>query len=87
VFEAVHGSAPRHRGRDRANPSAAMLSGALLLRHLGEHAAADRLEAAIAAVIEEGRTVTYDVVRKQTAPAAGTRQYADAVVERLASRP
>jgi isocitrate dehydrogenase (NAD+) len=86
VFEAVHGSAPRHRGHDRANPSAAMLSGALLLRHLGEHAAADRLEAAIAAVIEEGRTVTYDVVRKQTAP-VGTRAYADAVVERLASRP
>ena len=54
VFEAVHGSAPRHAGQDRANPFALMLSGVMLLRHVGEEDAADRLEGAIAAVIAGG---------------------------------
>jgi len=84
VFEAVHGSAPRHRGRNRVNPAAAMLSGRLLLDHLGEHDAAERLEAAIRAVIAEGRTVTYDLKAAPDDPAAaGTREFADAVVARV----
>ena len=61
VFEAVHGSAPRHAGRNRANPFALMLSGAMLLRHIGEGDAAARLEAAIADVTREGKTLTYDL--------------------------
>ena len=75
VFEAVHGSAPKHAGHDRANPFALMLSGAMLLRHVDEDDAADRLEAAIAAVIEEG-TVTYDLkpdsgtIRRSGTPSA-----------------
>ena len=85
LFEAVHGSAPRHRGANRANPTAAMLSGRLLLDHLGEHAAAERLEAAIRGVIAEGRAVTYDVKASADDPTAvGTREFADAVVGRLA---
>ena len=61
VFEAVHGSAPKHAGHDRVDPFAMMLSGVMLLRHLGEDPAADRLEAAIAGVIGEGKTLTYDL--------------------------
>ena len=84
VFEAVHGSAPRHAGRDRANPFALMLSGVMLLRHVGERDAADRLEAAIAAVVREGRSVTYDLMPTRDDPgAAPTSQVTDAVVERL----
>jgi isocitrate dehydrogenase (NAD+) len=81
VFEAVHGSAPRHGGHDRANPFAMMLSGAMLLRHIGEADAAARLEQAIADVTREGRTLTYDIAR-DAAPAA-TSEVADAVVARL----
>src|ERR687888_2565665 len=61
VFEATHGSAPKYRAQNRVNPMAMMLSGVLMLRHLEESEAADRLEAAIAAVIAEGRAVTYDM--------------------------
>jgi isocitrate dehydrogenase (NAD+) len=88
VFEATHGSAPRYRGTDRANPMALMLSGAMMLRHLGEVEAGDRLEAAVARVIAEGRTVTYDLKPVRDDPsAAGTSAVADAVVARLATEP
>ena len=79
VFEAVHGSAPKYAGQNRANPTALMLSGVLLLRHIGERAAAERVEAAIMAVLAEGRSVTYDL-----GGTAGTSEFADAVVARLA---
>ena len=83
VFEAVHGSAPKHAGHDRANPFALMLSGAMLLHHVGEEAAAGRLEAAIAAVIAEG-TVTYDLKPSRDDPtAARTSQVAEAVIAML----
>jgi isocitrate dehydrogenase (NAD+) len=82
VFEAVHGSAPRHAGANRANPFALMLSGAMLLRHLGEAEAAERLEAAIGDVTREGRTLTYDLARDGNEP-AGTSEVATAVVARL----
>jgi isocitrate dehydrogenase (NAD+) len=83
VFEAVHGSAPRHAGANRANPFAMMLSGAMLLRHVGEADAAARLERAIEDVTREGRTLTYDLARDGTEPAS-TSEVADAVVARLA---
>ena len=78
VFEAVHGSAPKYAGQNKANPTALMLSGVLLLRHIGEQAAAKRIEDAIRAVIAEGRTVTYDL-----GGSAGTSEFADAIVARL----
>jgi isocitrate dehydrogenase (NAD+) len=83
VFEATHGSAPRYRGTHRANPMGLMLSGAMLLRHLGEVDAADRLEAAVADVIAQGRTVTYDLRPSRDDAAATTEEVVDAVVERL----
>ena len=78
VFEAVHGSAPKYAGQNKANPTALMLSGVLLLRHIGEQAAASRVEDAVRAVIAEGRTVTYDL-----GGSAGTSEFADAIVARL----
>jgi isocitrate dehydrogenase (NAD+) len=87
VFEATHGSAPKYAGQNKVNPMAVMLSGVLMLRHLGERAAADALEGAIAAVIREGRAVTYDLKVKRDDPTAvGTSQVADAVVEKLRVR-
>ncbi len=84
VFEATHGSAPKYRGQNKVNPMAMMLSGVLMLRHLQEVDAADRLEAAIAAVIEEGTSVTYDMKPARDDPTAvGTSQVADAVVEKV----
>jgi isocitrate dehydrogenase (NAD+) len=78
VFEAVHGSAPKYAGQNRANPTALMLSGVLMLRHIGEQAAAERVEEAIRAVIAEGRSVTSDL-----GGSAGTSEFADAIVTRL----
>jgi isocitrate dehydrogenase (NAD+) len=84
VFEATHGSAPKYAGQNKANPMAMMLSGVLMLRHVGERDAGDRLEAAIAAVIAEGRNVTYDMKPQRDDPTAvGTSEVADAVVEAL----
>jgi isocitrate dehydrogenase (NAD+) len=82
VFEAVHGSAPKYAGQNKANPTALMLSGVLLLRHIGEQAAAQRVEDAIRAVIAEGKAVTYDL-----GGSAGTSDFADAIVARLESVP
>ena len=70
VFEATHGSAPKYTGMNKVNPMAMMLSGVLMLRHLREHDAADRLETAIAAVIEEGKAVTYDMKPSRDDPTA-----------------
>jgi isocitrate dehydrogenase (NAD+) len=84
VFEATHGSAPRYAGQNRVNPMALMLSGVLMLRHLKEQAAADALERAIAEVIREGKSVTYDMKADRNDPTAvGTSQVADAVVEKI----
>ena len=83
VFEAVHGSAPRRAGQNRANPFALTLSGVMLLRHVGEDDAAARLESAIAAVIAAG-TVTYDLKPSRDDPgAASTSEATDAVIARL----
>jgi isocitrate dehydrogenase (NAD+) len=84
VFEPTHGSAPRYSGQNKANPMAMMLSGVIMLRHLGEKEAADRLEKAIADVIADGKNVTYDIMSDGTC-GVGTLQVADAVVEKLAA--
>jgi isocitrate dehydrogenase (NAD+) len=84
VFEATHGSAPKYTGQNRVNPMALMLSGVLMLRHLRETAAADAVEQAIADVIHDGRSLTYDMKAERGDPTAvGTSQVADALVERL----
>ncbi|MFN2569354.1 MAG: isocitrate/isopropylmalate family dehydrogenase, partial [Candidatus Dormibacteria bacterium] len=84
VFEATHGSAPRYTGQNRANPMALMLTGVLMLRHIGEVEAGDRLEAALAQVIAESVAVTYDMKPHRDDPSAvGTSQVADAIVAKL----
>jgi isocitrate dehydrogenase (NAD+) len=84
VFEATHGSAPKYKGMNKVNPMAMMLSGVLMLRHLGEREPADRLETAIASVISEGKSVTYDMKPSRDDPTAvGTSQVADAVIEQM----
>jgi isocitrate dehydrogenase (NAD+) len=84
VFEPTHGSAPKYTGQNRVNPMAMMLSGVMMLRHLEERGAADRLEGAIAAVIAEGERVTYDMKPTRDDPTAvGTSEVADAVIDRL----
>ena len=79
VFEPVHGSAPKYAGQNKANPSALILSGALMLRHLGETEAAGRVESAVRDVIAEGATVTYDL-----GGSTGTREFGAVVAQRLA---
>jgi isocitrate dehydrogenase (NAD+) len=87
VFEPVHGSAPKYAGQNKVNPMAMMFSGALMLRHLGEREAAVRLETAMAAVIAEGRSVTYDLKPRPDDPTAvGTSQVADAIIAKLRER-
>jgi isocitrate dehydrogenase (NAD+) len=78
VFEAVHGSGPDIAGRDIVNPTAFLLSGVLMLEHLGEAAAAGRVYDAVAAVIAEGRRITRDL-----GGTAGTQEFAQAVADRL----
>ena len=84
VFEATHGSAPKYTGQNKVNPTAMILSGKLMLDHLGERDAAQRLEDAVAAVIAEGTSVTYDLKPTRDDPTAvGTSEYADAIIARL----
>jgi len=82
VFEPTHGSAPKYAGQNKVNPMAMMLSGVMMLRHLGEIGAADRLERAIAEIIAEGKNVTYDMKLDNTR-AVGTSQVADAVIKEM----
>ncbi|MBC8868140.1 MAG: isocitrate/isopropylmalate dehydrogenase family protein [Planctomycetes bacterium] len=84
VFEATHGSAPKYKGMNKVNPTAVILSGMLMLRHLGEREASDRLENAVAAVIEEGKDVTYDLKPNRDDPTAvGTQEMAEAICARM----
>jgi isocitrate dehydrogenase (NAD+) len=81
IFEPTHGSAPKYKGQNKANPTALILSGVMMLRHLGEMEAADRLEKAVAAVIAEGKYVTYDMKPHRDDPTAvGTSEMADAII-------
>ena len=86
VFEATHGSAPKYKGQNKVNPTAMILSGMLMLDHLGERDAAQRLEDAVAAVIRAGDRVTYDLKPSRDDPTAvGTSEYADAIIDELAA--
>jgi isocitrate dehydrogenase (NAD+) len=84
VFEATHGSAPKYKGQNKVNPTALILSGMLMLRHLGEVDAGNRLEKAVADVIREGKSVTYDLKADRNDPTAvGTREMAQAICAKL----
>ena len=84
LFEPVHGSAPKYAGQNKVNPMALMLSGVMMLRHIGETQAADCVEGALAAVIAEGKSVTYDMKPSPDDPTAvGTSQVADAIIEKM----
>jgi isocitrate dehydrogenase (NAD+) len=84
VFEATHGSAPKYKGQNKVNPTALILSAVLMLRYLKETAAADRLEKAVAAVIAEGKDVTYDMkADRHDLTAVGTQEMATAICRKL----
>ncbi len=84
LFEAIHGSAPKYAGQNKVNPTALILSGVLMLRHLGEAQAADRVEHAVAAVIAEGKSVTYDLKPNRDDPTAvGTKEMAEAITAKM----
>ena len=86
IFEATHGSAPKYKGLNKVNPTALILSGVLMLRHMGKQAEADKLENAVAAVIAEGKDVTYDMKPDRDDPTAvGTSQMADAIIKKIKS--
>jgi len=86
VFEATHGSAPKYAGLNKVNPTALILSGVLLLRHLNKISEADRLENAVAAIIAEGKNVTYDMKADRNDPTAvGTKEMANAIIEKIIS--
>jgi isocitrate dehydrogenase (NAD+) len=87
VFEPIHGSAPKYTGQNKVNPTALILSGVLMLRHLGEREAADRVERAVSAVIAEGKSVTYDLKPNRDDPTAvGTREMGEAIIEEMQAR-
>jgi isocitrate dehydrogenase (NAD+) len=84
MFEAVHGSAPKYAGQNKVNPTALILSGALMLDYLGEKQACARVQKACAAVIADGTHVTYDLRQAGDArKAVGTKEMADAIIARL----
>jgi isocitrate dehydrogenase (NAD+) len=84
IFEATHGSAPKYKGRNKVNPTAMILSGAMMLKYIGEPEAAARLEDAVACVIKEGKQVTYDLKESKDDPTAvGTKEMAEAIIQRL----
>jgi isocitrate dehydrogenase (NAD+) len=86
VFEPTHGSAPKYKGLNKVNPFAMILSGIMMLRHLGETVIAQRLESAVASVISEGTYVTYDMKPTPEDPtAATTPMVADAIINKLTS--
>ena len=84
VFEATHGSAPKYKGMNKVNPMALMLSGVMMLRHLASTKRPSAMESAIAAVIKEGKSVTYDMKPTRDDPTAvGTSDVADAIIEKM----
>lgn len=88
LFEPTHGSAPKYRGLNKVNPVALILSGVMMLRHLKEQQAADRLEQAVATVLREGKEVTYDLKKRRDDPSAvGTREMGQAILRKLKAIP
>jgi isocitrate dehydrogenase (NAD+) len=85
MFEPIHGSAPKYAGKNKVNPTATILCSALMLRHLGETAAAQQVEDAVASVIADGKSVTYDLKATRNDPSSvGTSQMADAIIAAMA---
>lgn len=90
IFEAVHGSAPKYAGKDVINPTALILSSIMMLRHIGESQAASRIEDAVLVTLEEGRSVTQDLVRQTGGDiehAASTSGFTDSIIASLDRRP
>lgn len=84
LFEPVHGAAPKYTGKNKVNPTATILSAALLLKHIGEHKKAEILEKAVASVIKSGKSVTYDLKPTRTDPTAvGTKEMTEAIVKEI----
>ena len=84
VFEPTHGSAPKHKGKNKVNPTATILSGMLMLKYLGFNGEADRLEKAVTEVLKEGKSVTYDLKPTREDPTAvGTSEMADAIISKI----
>jgi len=84
VFEATHGAAPKYVGMDKVNPSAVILSGMMMLRHLGETKSADILERAFANVVAEGKKTTYDMRADKNDPtAAKMSEFGKAIIEEI----
>jgi len=78
MFEPIHGSAPKHAGKNVANPFATILAGQMMLEHLGEEEAADKVERAVINVLKEGKIRTYDLGGKSS-----TSEVGDAVVAKV----
>lgn len=86
LFEPIHGSAPKYAGQNKANPMAMIFSGVMMLRHLGENDAANKLDRVLSEIIAEGKDVTYDLLPlAERGRALGTSEVADAIVSRLQS--
>ncbi len=83
MFEPIHGSAPKYAGQNKVNPTAQILAGVMMLQHLGEMEAANKIEEAVFKVIEEGKKVTYDIARVYGVEPVGTREMGEAIVEKL----
>ena len=84
LFEPVHGSAPKHAGKNKVNPTATILSAVMMLRYLNKNREADRLEQAVRDVIREGQSVTYDLKPQRDDPSAvGTQEMAAAICQKL----
>ncbi len=83
VFEPVHGSAPKYKGKNKVNPTACILSAAMLLEHIGERTAASDVEKAVKSVIKEGKSLTYDLKDKNP---VGTKQMTNAIIKRIESK-
>ncbi len=85
VFEATHGSAPKYTGMNKVNPTALILSAVMMLHHMGEEAAGNKLNQAVSQVIAEGKSVTYDMKPDRDDPTAvGTREMGDAIIAAMA---
>jgi isocitrate dehydrogenase len=90
IFEAVHGSAPKYAGKDVINPTALILSSLMMLRHVGESAAADAIEDAVLVTLEEGKAVTQDLARQtggDVEHAASTTGFTDSIIANLGKQP
>ncbi|MFN4132792.1 MAG: isocitrate/isopropylmalate dehydrogenase family protein, partial [Candidatus Hadarchaeales archaeon] len=84
VFEPTHGSAPKYAGMNKVNPTATILSAAMMLEHIGEVKAAKKIEAAVARVISQGKSVTYDLKENPNDPSAvGTKEMAEAIAREI----